>query len=841
MRTIIKLSLSFSFLFALFIPNVQAQSVTSAAELETIYVVGTRRAVRTVTDTALPIDVISGEDFSNQGSSDISDSLRTLVPSYNVSTQPISDAAMLVRPANLRGLAPDQSLIFLNGKRRHRSAVISFLGNGVSEGAQGPDISVIPAIALKRVEVLRDSASAQYGSDAIAGVINFVLKDSAEGGVFSTQIGQTNEGDGRAYRVSGNVGLPLGKRGFVNISAEARDANPTVRSVQRADAQAQIDAGNTDIEQPYAHIWGNPDVTDDFKTFVNLGLDLDKGKKLYAFGNYAQRQTEGGFFFRNPDGALSARNGVFRNGDNRLFFDGTPDGTNNCPIEDITTTGNSKYDTNTAPTTSGGELCRTFNEIFPGGFRPKFKGNLSDSALSAGIKGKVGENDYDISYTQGKNQVDFSIRDSINASYGLDTQTSFELGSYIQTEKTLNLDLNNSHNIAAFASPLYVATGMEWRNEKFEIKAGEEASWADGGYGQEGASIGANGFQGFSPRVAGSWDRSNIAAYIDLEADVKKGFNLKAMGRFEKHQDFSANTDFKLASLYRLNDNLSVRGSVGTGFRVPTVGQQNVQNLGTEFQGTQLVDRGRVPATCAEAIAVGAKPLTVEKSNSANIGLVGKLGKASFTLDYFNIKVNDRIGLSKNNTTTFVVNPCIENLQDGTVFTYLGNGFDTRTEGIDLVASMDVDLSKLLDGKSEFVFAGNWTKTKVADYDSNFIDDKRILLIEEALPKYRFNATLKHKNKNWKGFVRANYFGSYTELHLNTVSRKIHPGSEITVDIEGSYAPQKNVEWTLGVENIFNNFPDENPFVGDSGSKYPESSPMGNNGAFYYVRASYSF
>ncbi|SMN12087.1 TonB-dependent receptor @ Iron siderophore receptor protein [uncultured Candidatus Thioglobus sp.] len=796
--------------------------------------------MRTVTDTALPIDVISGEDFSNLGSSDISDSLRTLVPSYNVNAQPISDAATLVRPANLRGLAPDQSLILLNGKRRHRSAVISFLGNGVSEGAQGPDISVIPAIALKRVEVLRDSASAQYGSDAIAGVINFVLKDSAEGGIFSTQIGQTNKGDGRAYRISGNVGLPLGKRGFINISGEARDANPTVRSVQRADAQRQIDAGNADIEQPYAQIWGNPDVSDDFKTFVNLGLDLDKGKKIYAFGNHAQRQTEGGFFFRNPDGA-SARNNVFRNGDNRLFFDGTPDGTNNCADEAITSNiVNGKYDTNTAP--AG---CRTFNEIFPGGFRPKFKGNLSDSALSVGIKGKVSNNDYDISYTQGKNQVDFSIRDTINASYGLDTPTSFELGSYIQTEKTLNLDLNNSHTVAAFASPLYVATGLEWRNEKFEIKAGEEASWADGGYGQEGASIGANGFQGFSPRVAGSWDRSNIAAYIDLEADVKKGLNLKAMGRFENHQDFSANTDFKLASLYRLNDNLSVRGSIGTGFRVPTVGQQNVQNLGTEFQGTELVDRGRVPATCAEAVAVGAKPLTVEKSNSANVGLVGKVGGASFTLDYFNIKVNDRIGLSRNNTTTAatVVNPCIDNLQDGTVFTYLGNGFDTRTQGVDLVASMDVDLglSKLLEGKSEFVFAGNWTKTKVADYDNNFIGEKRILLIEEALPKYRFNATLKHKKKNWKGFIRANYFGPYTELHVNTLERKIRAGNEITVDIESSYTPQKDVELTLGVENIFNNFPDENPFAGDFGSKYPESSPMGSNGAFYYVRVNYLF
>lgn len=263
MKNKIILSVTLAFLYMYIVPNALAQQPQDEVntpviqELDTMFVIGTRRPVRAVTDTLMPIDIISGEDFINQGSSDISNSLRTLIPSYNVGAQPISDAATFIRPANLRGLSPDQTLVLLNGKRRHRAAVISFLGNGVSDGAQGADIGVIPAIALKRVEVLRDSSSAQYGSDAIAGAINFVLKDAPEGGIIQTQWGQTYEGDGAAYRVSANVGVPLGERGFANISGEWSEADATIRSVQRSNAQAQIAAGNTAIEQPYAQVWGH--------------------------------------------------------------------------------------------------------------------------------------------------------------------------------------------------------------------------------------------------------------------------------------------------------------------------------------------------------------------------------------------------------------------------------------------------------------------------------------------------------------------------------------------------------------------------------------------------------
>ena len=248
-----------------------------------------------------PVDVITGSDFVNQGAMDLPDMIRTLVPSFNVNTQPISDAATLIRPANLRGLPPDNMLVLVNGKRRHRGAVISFLGSGISDGAQGPDISAIPSIALKQVEVLRDGAAAQYGSDAIAGIMNFVLNDSPEGTLVEVRSGEYTEGDGEAWRIAANVGMPFTQAGFANLSLELQESDATSRSVQRADAQGLYDGGNTRIwnyPDP-AQIWGSPQISDDIKLFANKGLQLDASKEFYLFGNYAERKVLGGFFFRN--------------------------------------------------------------------------------------------------------------------------------------------------------------------------------------------------------------------------------------------------------------------------------------------------------------------------------------------------------------------------------------------------------------------------------------------------------------------------------------------------------------------------------------------------------------
>ena len=297
------------------LPTVQAQQ-SEATVIEEIVIIGSRRQDgRSQADSLVPVDVFGGEDLSNMGSTDMDQALSNLIPSYKVDTQAINDAATLVRPATLRGLPPDSTLVLVNGKRRHRAAVITFLGNGVADGSQGPDISVIPSIALKRVEVLRDGAAAQYGSDAIAGVINFELKDDAEGGTVEARWGQHYEGDGDGFNFAGNIGLPLTSSGFLNLSMEYKEADPTSRAIQRSDAQTLIDAGNPYIEDesydsifhPTVMVWGAPEFEYDYKFFGNFGMDLSDNFEAYGFGNYAKRKVEGGFYFRNPH----TRSGVF--------------------------------------------------------------------------------------------------------------------------------------------------------------------------------------------------------------------------------------------------------------------------------------------------------------------------------------------------------------------------------------------------------------------------------------------------------------------------------------------------------------------------------------------------
>ena len=818
-----------------------------AFEIGDIYVVGTRRPVRSTADTPAPIDLIGGDDFTDQGTTNLPDLMRTLVPSYNVATQPISDAATFIRPANLRGLGPDQTLVFVNGKRRHRAAVISWLGNGLSEGAQGPDISVIPAIALKRVEVLRDTASAQYGSDAIAGVMNFVLKDRPDGGIVETQWGRTYEGDGAAYRIAANAGLPLGEAGFANLSAQWHESEPTVRSVQRSDAKGLIEGGNTHVRQPYAQIWGQPDVSGDYTLFLNSGVEMNEMAEVYAFGNVANRETEGGFFFRNPN----TRGGVFVD---RLVGDLRPNDGMDCPVPPVAPDGFFSAEAaraymNTHPG------CFVFNERFPGGFTPQFKGEVSDTAGTAGLRGAFDSGlTWDVSYTMGVNEIDFSMRDTINASLGPDTPTQFQLGSYTQTEQTANLDLTYEMGVAAFDSPLHTAVGLEWRREQFEIAAGEPASWRAGPLARDGFGIGANGFSGFSDVVAGSWSRSNIAGYVDLEADVTESVTVGTMGRVEHFDDFDTTTDAKLGALYQVTDNFGLRGSASTGFRAPTVGQQNVINVTTAFftdattGRTGLTQRGTIPPTCAEARLKGGKPLEPEESLTFTVGMVAERGPFSFTADYYRIDVEGRLAQSATQSLTDAEKASVGDsgcIPAGDIgnFRYFTNSLDTRTQGVDLVASVDLSpvAAGLEDGQTELVLVGNWTSTTVTKHDPTALDRQRIVQLEDALPKVRFNTTLRHEQERWSAFARVNYFGSYSEYHADVESWLFHPGAEFTVDLEASYKPMSGVELSLGAENVLNNFPDENPFAENVGSKYPESAPMGIAGGFYYARARYSF
>ena len=495
--------------------------------LETVSVLGSRTKPRTESTSSVPIDILGGEEFHNQPSVDLMDKMRTLVPSFNVSTIPIDDAASLVRPANLRGLPPDNTLILVNGKRRHRAAVITFLGHGLSDGAQGPDISVFPSMALEQVEVLRDGAAAQYGSDAIAGVINFGLKRLDKGGAVEAFAGEYFEGDGFTEQYSAQLGMPLTASGFATLTAEWRSADPTSRSVQRDDAAAVAAAGYPNVRNP-AQIWGSPEVHEDMKFVANFGIS-GESVDFYGFGNYAKRDVEGGFYYRHP----TSRAGVFSNDGGETLLIGDLDTANavTCPTIALTDANGNliPYATVGAAVAALPAECFTFLSQFPGGFTPQFGGRMEDSSLVLGVKGVWGDGwHWDLSGSHGRNEINFYMLNTINASLGPDQpgDNEFAPGGNTQTETNFNFDLSRDFDTGFTSGPLSVAAGAEWRKEEFEIRAGDYASYAIGPLVDQGFSLGSNGFNGFNPRTAGSHSRDNWAVYVDAEAPFTDQFRL---------------------------------------------------------------------------------------------------------------------------------------------------------------------------------------------------------------------------------------------------------------------------------------------------------------------------
>ncbi len=807
------------------------------SSVEKVVVTGSRSQGRSVEESSAPIDYLLGDDLVNQGDGDLANLLRNTVPSFSANPQPISDASTLVRPINLRGLPPDSTLVLVNGKRRHRAAVINFLGQGISDGAQGPDISVIPAIALESVEVLRDGAAAQYGSDAIAGVINFRLKDSDEGGVVAAKYGSYYEGDGDSIQYSGNFGVPILENGFANFSFEFRQAEATDRSVQRDDAAGLIANGNTFVADP-AQIWGQPEVKEDTKLFLNMGFNLDANTQLYAFGNYAQREVEGGFYFRNPQ----TRDGVYSNdsGETLLVADANPNNQITCPtiaVGDATSL-NSVSDNSTAL----GAECFTFNEMFPGGFTPRFGGNVWDSSGVTGLRGNMGNLNYDLSTSLGVNTLRFFMKNTVNASLGPNTPTEFEPGGYSQREQQVNLDLSLPVSIG-LASDVNIAFGFEQRTESFEILAGNYESYAAGLYASQGFSIGSNGFPGISPDIEGQFSRKNAAAYLDMEASVTDKLNVGLAGRAEEFEDFGSTTNSKASLRYAFTNQVAVRSTVSTGFRAPTPGQANVTNITTVLENGKLVNRGTIPPTNPIALLKGGKELKPETSVNLSVGSVFTFGKLFSSIDYFRIDVKDRIAQSASKElspeeATDLESQGVAGASNLNSFRFYTNDFDTQTQGIDLVVNYPV---AMFGGSTAFNLAANWTDTKVVSYDEDILDDTRIRQLEDALPEYRSNLGMIHYNGDWRSLLRLNYFSGFYEAHLDSGELPIEAGDEYTVDVEFSYKTAMGLALAIGAQNLLNEYPDEHDYQGVAGAKYPETSPLGFNGGYYYSRLSYYF
>jgi len=817
--------------------------------LEKIAVVGTRSAPRSIGDSPVPIDIIGGEELERSGNTDMLELLKGAVPSFNVHQNPISDAASLVRPANLRGLPSDSTLVLLNGKRRHRASVIAFLGGGINDGAQGSDISVIPSIAIKQVEVLRDGAAAQYGSDAIAGVMNFQLKDASEGGKLEVRHGQFYEGDGDTTQVSGNVGLPFTDNGFANLSFQYKTADATSRSVQRQDAADLITAGVPDVSS-LAQVWGAPEVDDDITIFGNVGLELTNDSEFYMFGNYSERDVRGGFYYRNPQ----TRSGVYSNdgGETLLVADLTPDMSANCPTIAITD-GNVLDDAAYVNGVANNPDCFAFNEVLPGGFTPNFGGNITDTSLTIGTKGMFTDGFmkdvyYDLSGSVGLNESRYFIYDTVNASLGLDTPRDFSPGKYSQLEKNFNFDLSKGYDFG-LAYDVNVAGGLEWHEETFTITAGDEESYVAGPLTEQGFGIGSNGFPGFKPSQAGEFTRRNYAAYVDVEAPFTEDFLVGLALRFEDYDSFGTTTNYKVTAQYHLTEDLNIRGSVSSGFRAPTVGQANVSNVQTSLDSGVLQDSALLPPTNPIAVQLGGTELEPEESQSYTLGAVYTIGELFLTLDYYNIQVDDRISQSDKinlsqadkDTLTAAGVPNVQGLAQVSFFT---NDFDTTTQGIDLVANYTAEL---MGGSSTFSLAYNWNDTEVTQF-SEITGAFKVKRLEEDLPNHRATFTLSQQWEDISAFTRLNYYGEYQGVHVDFDETAKTADAAVTVDAEVTYFLNESVSFSVGAQNIFDqdaeklDFADRTDIPNNNwGGQFYETSPFGINGGFYYAKATYTF
>ena len=831
------LAISLSLLTLPVIPSFLA----AADEIEEVVAVGTRRDARSVGDSPAPVDVISGSDIKNQGAVDVDYMIRTLVPSFNVNTQPISDAATLIRPANLRGLPPDNMLVLLNGKRRHRGSVISFLGGGIADGAQGPDISAIPSIALKKVEVLRDGAAAQYGSDAIAGILNFVLNDSAEGTRLEIKQGEYSDGDGETWRIAANAGMPFTDDGYANFSMEIQEQDPTARSAQRGDAASLKAAGVPVWEHPFgngeAQVWGSPKVSDDYKFTANIGLDLDDSKKFYLFSNYAEKNVLGGFFFRNPNN----RTGVYDDGsDIRLIADAgqAAGGARTCASNVDAKAGNLVGAALAAYTNDAN--CFVFNELFPGGFTPSFGGDVTDWSIASGVSGTTdGGTEYDISVHVGENRSDFYIENTVNPSLGPQSPTQFNPGSYIQLEKNFNMDFVRSIPMQSF--DLSFAYGFEWREEQFEIINGDVASFTTGPYFNQGFGIGSNGFAGFTPDIAGVWDQQNYAIYLDFEGDVTENLVLGLATRFEDFDTFGTTTNTKFSALWRATDSLKFRTTVSTGFRAPTPGQSNVSNVTTaSISGTgELVQQGTLSPTNPIAVTAGGAALQPEESDNLSFGLVWDVTDAlNVTIDAYEIEITDRIALTGNFSLSdaqraALVAAKVPGASDMQTFRFFTNDFDTTTDGIDVVATYSTEL---MGGVTDFTFVYNETDTEVDK--STLLSASRINALEALLPENRWNLSAVHNVGDWTILARYMYVGESEYYYgLNDLGNPdittLDDQSQLDLEFTRDFG---NYQITLGAENITDEYPEKDTGVTCCGAIYPEFAPLGFMGAFYYLR-----
>ena len=743
----------------------------------------------------------------------------------------------------------------------------------MNKGAQGPDLNTIPSIAVKQAEILRDGASAQYGADAVAGVFNLQLRDSAHGVLVKMQGGQYTQGDGRYGHIAANVGLHLTQRGFISLSLEGRDVGPTVRSAQRSDA-AILDSRGYPVKNP-AHVWGSPEIHDSWTGFVNAGLLVGSNMRAYAFGGYAQRTAEYGFYFRSP-GTSTARGSVFRFGSGesatRAVIDlNQGDDVNCADLKELPSLEADNADVQSFIADFRGK-CFLFNELFPGGFTPRFGSDMTDWSMVAGFGGgpDIGLK-WDASISIGRSVQDYYIYNTINASYGPDTPTSFKPRGYLQQEVEASVAMSYPVAVGVLASPLHVAWGVTWRNETFESRPGNLESYNAGPYADQGLSVGSNGYQGLNPAFAGRWSRPNLALYVDVEADLSSRWVVDVAARYENYYEhFGSTLTGKVAGLYRASDRISLRGTVSTGFRAPTPGQANLNVFQTTGFSPEkgLIEVGQLPSTHPIAMGLGGKELTEEMARSISLGTVLELSEDwTLTLDYFDIAFRDRIAVTGNIPMTDEMVAIMDkaNLLGGVQnireIRFYSNDFDTRTCGTDLVLAWQRDWLK---GESSSAsLAWNWTELELVDFAQprqidRFLDTPLLQPVTltqltparqiEMLtlnPKHRMVLSGRHRIGRVHAMVRLNYYSSFQICTFGNTLCMLDSGESALDTYDGvviaagelGYAIRRDYRIAFGVNNILDSVPMSDPAeTSRTGVLHPRGLPWDYNGRSLYLR-----
>ena len=840
------------------VANAQQVDQSTSQAIQEIVVTGTRKAGESPTESLSPIDLISGSAIANQATFDLTDSLTVVSPSLSTLRYPIADGTALIRPVTLRNLSPDQTLVLVDGSRRHRSALVNLqlapLGT-VNQGSQAVDWAAFPAAAIKRVEILRDGASAQYGSDAIAGVINVILKDARDGGSLSTQYGRYDTPDGDHLSVSGNVGLPLAASGFINLTGEYSKARKTWRGQGRPDAAAvgAIVGSNLVPLRGLGQRWGDPEVKVD-KFLVNSGIPLSDRADLYGIGTYMDNKTVSDFFYRRPVLAnpadqknLSARTTlqIDQNGD------GLPDPAPQSLVTSITAKGlnPSDYLVPSAGSPSGYVLRNPIYTKFPGGYTPTFGADLTDYEGILGLRGRLTDTlRWDGHVRYGESKVDYKLDGSINPSLGGLSPTSFRPGTLTQDESGVNVDFVKTF----VGSPLNLAFGAEWRNETYKVGAGDQPS-IEAGPTAAIFGVGSDGFQGFPVESAGDFKSDSVAGYIDVETNLTDKLSGAVAIRDEHYQKFGNTFNWKAAARYAFTDSFAARATANTGFRAPTPGQVNTLNVTTTADSSgNLIPNGTYPVSHPIAKALGAQPLVPEKSRSYTGGLVWQpLRRAAATLDYYHIEIDHRLAFQNNTigapevatlTAAGIPNAALLLGSNANFFT---NAFDSKIDGVDLAATGSVAFAG---GDLTIDLRHNLNEQKVSNVRPGTINLSRVYDLEHQVPKNKSTLTFDYAHAELvSGLLRFTYYGNWSTtgglFSPGDASDQYDYSGKILVDLELRYTYDRHYTFTIGGENLFNTFPgkEQEPTLSFLGVKHSVTSPFGFDGGFWYARAEFKF